>query len=270
MKKEYRKELPRFIDDDLSDYGLILTDDLDSLLSCYLLNQVKGCNISTFYSFEEFYYSEIADSKKMIGVDMAMVRGKCFDNHVTKNNANDYYNLQSVNINNINVSRTNYTKKYAMSTVLLIYSIYDIPLPEAELGKMLLLCIDSGFLGYYSGFKATHLKWLEILELDELIPVLEKYDRTDFERLNGEYRLKSKVYMDNNKLQTDIELDELNEILDMDIQMPELSFEKLDMIQFENKSSKIKRRSNIKKEKYFSLAFTSKDKVKYTKLHKVG
>ena len=62
----------------------------------------------------------------------------------------DTWNTDMINLNLMcQVTNDNYTDKYAGSTLLTIWSVYDLPLPETEEGKMLLLCIDSAYKGFY-------------------------------------------------------------------------------------------------------------------------
>ena len=51
-----------------------------------------------------------------------------------------------------------------MSTALLLYALYDIPLPSTEDGKLMLMTIDSSYLGYYDykgRLRETQCNWLE-------------------------------------------------------------------------------------------------------------
>ena len=54
MKEFYRQKLLKGNEwiDSTNEYGLILTDDLDSLLSCAILKYVKGWNIEQTYIFK--------------------------------------------------------------------------------------------------------------------------------------------------------------------------------------------------------------------------
>lgn len=52
MKANYRNLLLQGNEwiDGSDEYGLILTDDLDSLLSCSILKQIKGCDVDVVYN----------------------------------------------------------------------------------------------------------------------------------------------------------------------------------------------------------------------------
>lgn len=73
-----------------------------------------------------------------------------FDNNVNRVNLSDYTNPNAINSNILSdITNENYYDKYLDSIALLIWSIYNIPLPETELGKMILLAIDTTFKGFY-------------------------------------------------------------------------------------------------------------------------
>lgn len=48
MKQEIKQKFPKWVDNNKK-YYMCLTDDLDSLMSCILLEQIKGYEISHFY-----------------------------------------------------------------------------------------------------------------------------------------------------------------------------------------------------------------------------
>ena len=52
MKSKIKEMFPEWCSDDKKKYELILTDDIDSLVSCALLNKIKGYKINYFYFIE--------------------------------------------------------------------------------------------------------------------------------------------------------------------------------------------------------------------------
>ena len=50
MIKEHRELFPKELEENR---GLILSDDIDSLFSCYMLNKINGQEITHFYNFKE-------------------------------------------------------------------------------------------------------------------------------------------------------------------------------------------------------------------------
>lgn len=217
MQQEIKDKFPNWCQDTDTDYNLVLSDDLDSLFSCIILNYIRRYEIKYFYNFNSYYVADNAiKGEKCIGVDADLINEKrCWGNHVTLTN-------NSANLNTImNINQKNYIEKFCGSTLLTILSYYDCTDLSnlSEEAKMILLCIDSTFLGYW--FKEGYYckKYLKLLELDELIEVLERHTKQEFEDLNYKYNLKSKIYLGEDKqLHTRIKLDKLGELF------PKLSF----------------------------------------------
>ena len=245
-------------------YDLCMSDDLDSLLSCLYLKSLFNYQIKWLYTFKDLYYIPQNDKFEILCVDIAIERHKTWDNHVVKVDEHDKVNPESANINAINgIHKGNYYSKYAGSTLLQILSFNDIPLPESEEGKLILLGIDSAYLGHYSkDFRAIHRRYMEQLELYDLIDLLDKYnDPSVFHDLNRKYKLKSKISVDENGyLQTDIDLAALQGFFDFRLSLPEEKFEHKHKF---NQSGAWA--STIRKPDVFSFALTSRNQFKYTK-----
>jgi len=260
MRKDIREKMPSWVNEDGNNYQLCMSDDIDSLLSCKVLERVKGYKINYFYSFQKFYVMDSDNQKEAVGVDIALVNGKCWDNHVTLLSSRDSVNKQSANLNTIfKVSKTNYTKKYAGSTLLQVWSYYNLPLPESEEGKMSLLAIDM------SKFKETQNEYLRMLGFEELIAVQEKHKQMDFQRISIKYGIKKQIIVnENNSLETELKLDEIGKILGFDLSLPEqqlslmMSFEKGEVNTVGRKDKK-----SIKK-KIFTLALTKERLAKFS------
>jgi hypothetical protein len=247
-------------------HSLILTDDLDSLLSCAIENYVHGYEITQFYSFKKIYSAIPYMDNELIGCDLDLYQGKTWSNHVVRVHQNDFVNPEAANLNAIlHVSTKNYFKKYALSTALTMWSYYGLPLPKTMLGKRSLLSIDSGFLGHYnSAFKKIHTAWLEALGFSELINVLNNSTMVDFKNLIKIYSLKSKIYINRDGfLSTFINQNILNNILE-GITLPSYPFRLQKELtthykQFYNQNFDIESIDHL-----FSLAVTGRGKIKYS------
>ena len=272
MREDIKSKFPSWVNEDNgNDYQLCASDDIDSWLSIKVLERLKGYEVNYFYSFDKFYVMDTERQKQAIGVDIALVEGKCWDNHITMLSRRDSVNKHSANLNAIfKINRQNYTEKYAGSTLLQIWSYYGVPLPETDEGKMILLAIDSTYKGHYiEKFRETQNAYLRMLGMEELIDVQEKYKQADFQRLTSKYRLNQKIQVnETGKLMTDIDLDAIGEVLGYDLQIPNkvLSLRKslksgrLDMIgKYYPYSKRIAK--NV-----FSLAVTSQNNVSYSTL----
>ena len=169
-----------------------------------------------------------------IGVDFARVNGKCFDNHVCIFNSNDTYNNEAINLNHLyGINRNCYTRKYNSSTVLLLWSLYDLQkenLPEEVM--MLLLTIDSTYYSFFRGFQRQNYKWLvEELDLPEFYECQTRHKEYEFQEIAKKYRVKEKIYVRKGYLKTEIDTESINELLfwytnemDIDLELPKCRF----------------------------------------------
>lgn len=270
MKKEFKEKFPSWVNED-GDYTVCMSDDLDSLVSASLLKQIKGYEVKHFYDFKNFYSTD-KDKRQAIGVDIALEQGMTWDNHVVRISKNDICNPLSANPNVIeNISGSNYTSKYAMSTALLIWSYYGLELPETDEGKLLLLSIDSSYKGHYTGFKKVQNEWLRKLGFEDLIDIQKNYTLKDFANVKKKYDSSKKIYVDGNgKLQTRMDLEGISKTLQIKTDLPKNTFY-LRKCFFNTEinlfNQKYSNKNNIE-EKYnkeiFSLALTSKNKLSLT------
>lgn len=268
MQQELKNKFPEWCFDFTQGQNiLVLTDDLDSLLGCSIENYVKGNDINYFYNFNKLFVADKSDKRKAIGIDLALHKGKSWCNHVVRINKDDYVNPQTANINALlKVHSDNYFKKYAMSTSIMMWSFYDLPLPKTKEGKMLLLCIDSSFLGHYDNrFKDIHTAYLELLGFNKLIDLLNNTSKFEFEMLQSKYKTKAKIKLNNQGyLETKLPLAELQGFFDIPLELPRQKFEL--MIQFNDTTGstyQIKSKDQINKQ-IISFALTGRNKFKFT------
>jgi len=144
-----------------------------------------------------------------------------------------------------------------------MWAYYNLPLPKTKEGKMLLLAIDSGFLGHYNNnFKDTHNAYLRLMGFGELIDLLEETPKGKFFDIQDKYNTKAKIYLnDDGYLHTTLPLAELEGLFGVPLELPSSKF----TLQYEFESHFAS--SNIQKESIsnlVSLAVTGKNKVKYT------
>lgn len=269
MDKNIKASFPAWCNDFTPQQNtLMLTDDFDSLFGCAIEKEVKGNEINYFYSFDNIFVADKTDTRKAIGIDLALHRGKSWCNHVVKIHPNDITNPQTANLNVIkNVHSGNYTKKYAMSTALLMMSYYSVPLPSSIEGKMILLSIDSGFLGHYSdSFKQTHHNYLEMLGYTNLIDLLNKTTKSEFESLQRKYKTKEKIKLNNDGLlQTNLALAEMQGFFDLDLSLPKEQFSLRNQFKsHKGYTSTFKSKTEIPN--LISFALTRKQEFKYTTL----
>ncbi|MBS3679944.1 hypothetical protein KGF86_06945 [Ornithinibacillus massiliensis] len=226
MDKELKDKFPTWCFEH-NPLAVTLTDDIDSLIGCMVEQKAKGNKINYFYTFESVYIMDKNVRKPTLGIDLAFTNGRCWDNHVTRLNQGNKVNKQSANINSIlNISGDNYFDKYCMSTAIMMWSFYDLPLPASREGKMILLAIDSGFLGHYDNrFKQVHNTYLEMLGFEELIDILNNTTQKEYELVQEKYRMSEKITIDDNGyLQTKLPLSLLSKVLDIKLELPKQPF----------------------------------------------
>lgn len=266
MKKEIKELFPTWIDETHLEYDLMLGNDVDSLLSCNLLEEITDgkWKINYFYDFKNFYRYE-KTGLKPIGVDMAFTKkARCFDNHLTKISHDDSYNKLCANPNlPFNISRDNYSKKYGMSTLLLIMSLYDIPLPQDPHAREILLAVDTAFKGHFvSAFNKTHTDWLERLGYTELIDTLKSRDMDYYYKVLTYYGLQNEITIKKSgELFSMINYEVLQEKFDWKIYLPEQDFKLIKKCK--RKGSKLEQ-GLPPKDKLISLAFTGENYASYT------
>lgn len=220
MRDEYARLLPDWYLDN-EEHHLVLSDDIDSLASCAVLNIVKGWKVGYFYDFDNIYTNQKNTTDiKRCWVDIATYKGHAFDNHVSLVSDWEVWNTDMINLNLMcRVTNDNYTDKYAGSTLLTVWSVYNIPLPETEIGKMLLLCIDSAYKGFYApAFHDIQKHYLvDIMGLDGLYDVIKRHTEEEFEDLIIEYGLRKKITYNNGVIDTELPLDEIGQALGIDL-----------------------------------------------------
>lgn len=269
MNKKYLDKMPKWVNDN-TNYHLCLTSDMDSLWSCALLRQEKDWKINYYYNFNKIYRIDKSETGA-VGVDLDLVNGKCFGNHVVSVKKNGIYNHNSVNLNVIDKinGQESYFQKYCGSTVLMLYSLYGVPLPATELGKMILLAIDGTFLGFYSRYennnKVNKRYLIDVLEFPEMYKILERHKKSDFERIIHAYGLNKWINMHSGKLATDIDLQAVSREVGIEIALPTDEFQLLKKYNYRTAvlpDNTID--SHAKDGRIFSLAVTGRYKVQYS------
>ena len=273
MKVKYLQKVPTWYSD-FTKYDVVLSDDLDGIVSTSALKFAKNWNVEYFYDFSKLYvtgqtYFKENKNATRVWADVAITRQeKTFDNHISRKNLKDKLNKFCINPNVLtDVTNENYYDKYCGSSALLIWSLYNIPLPKTELGKMLLLAIDSTFKGFYCGsnFKERNRFYLcDVLGFEELYEVEKRHSREEFYELISKYNLNAKTKIDSDGyLHTDLDLEFLSREMGIELSIPTdkcfVEWRDLEKHKVNNFYGKV---ADI--ERLITLAYTGKNFVMYS------
>ena len=266
------KEQQWFNDD--KKFSMVLTDDIDSLFSCALLEKYKGWEIGHFYDFSKMYELENNNGNEKVYIDMAVLKGKAIDNHVTMKSNRDYYNKESINLNLIEgVTCNNYEEKYSGSTLLEVISLLGIDISEwTEEQMMFILCVDKAYLGYYDRdgyYREAHKKYMHMMGFDCLIELEEKKTMQDFKFIEEWYGIcqDKQISVRNGKLRTNLNLRAINSLfkdLGIVLTLPEGGLTVETEYGKVNKGTYNGMINGYITLEVFTLAFTYKGKAMYT------
>lgn len=287
IQKKFRDSVPSWAFDhkEVPHRAIVMSDDLDSLISSCMYSYITGYPILYFYDFKTLSSINPNDTRERVFIDVAVKQGKCFDNHVQRFTLQSKVNDEAINFNSIfEIWRGNYFEKFAMSTLIMLYATYKdvIALPASERGKMIVLAIDSGYLGFYDDrYKEAFIHNLKALGLDELLEVLESHTLEDFKNVSNQLNSKigKKIYRkesnntlwfmatDEKQLKIDNRLKVLSQLLGFPITLPQGEFETIQ--EFDVHCVHADDVDDLmEKESVFSFALTGQDEVKVSYMYK--
>ena len=154
MIESLKGKFPSWVKD-IEKNPLILSDDIDSLMSYIFLRDHFNCKVRYYYDvngenwthklYKQKGYDYGFDTKKAIAVDLALEGYRCWDNHVIKVRDTDNTNKLSANLNVIdNIYLDNYTNKWCVSTYITILSYYNIDISKWNREQLAILCSIDG------------------------------------------------------------------------------------------------------------------------------
>lgn len=269
MQEIYKDKFPVWVDDVEQKYDLVLSNDIDSLLSCLLLMQTFGWKVRYFYDFHTLYKAidDEKDSERLY-IDIDVLNGKGWSNHVVMVDKNSPYNKEMANINVIfGITRENYAKKYCGSTFLTLLSYYNYPIflfpSEAE---KILLAIDTAFKGYYNpDFRRFNYFYLNnVLDFRHLYELQQRHSIDDFYNVIEKYKLYGKIHINNNKLYTNLPLAEICELFYLRREMEVLMNTEFKPIQQFDYLVTDVTQDNVDFSNVFTFALTHKNTAKYS------
>lgn len=273
MKEKYLQKVPTWYRD-FTKYDVVLSDDIDGLVSTSALKFAKNWNVEYFYDFSTLYasnnvYFKENKSATRVWADVSIIvqDAMTFDNHVNRMSLDDYTNPNAINPNILSdITNKNYYDKYLGSTALVIWDLYKIPLPETEEGKMLLLCIDTTFKGFYGKpqyQKANKHFLCDVLDMEELYEVLKRHTQKEFYQIIEKYELSRKIRVNSDGyLYTNLDLDLLTRLLGIPVELPQIKMNRY--ASFENKFDGLFYKNSIKSKGVATAALTGQNKLSYS------
>ena len=277
MKVEYLSKVPTWYRD-FTKYDVVLSDDIDGLVSTSVWKFAKNWNVEYFYDFSTLYasndvYFKEKKSATRVWADVSIIvqDAMTFDNHVNRMSLDDYTNPNAINPNILSdITNKNYYDKYLGSTALVIWDLYKIPLPETEEGKMLLLCIDTTFKGFYGKpqyQKANKHFLCDVLDMEELYEVLKRHTQKEFYQMIEKYELSRKIRVNSDGyLYTNLDLDLLTRLLGIPVELPQIKMNRY--ASFENKYG-LFYKDSIKAKGVATAALTGQNKLSYSVIKRI-
>ena len=135
---------------------------------------------------------------------------------------------------------------------------------------MLLLAIDVSFKGFYSDKFHDIQKYylVDVLGFYGLYDVIKRHKKDEFYDIISKYGLNSDIVCTNGKLKTNLRLDEIGKLLELDLNLPgdtyeiieELDIVETDVMDYHKSTNDVCVRTK-------TLALTFKNKMRYSKVH---
>jgi hypothetical protein len=251
VNQEWYKEINK------ENQKLILTDDIDSLVSCSILHNKFGIEIGGFYDFKNLYYDMGLFFREDIYIDCDTSKGKCFGNHYPIMG-----NKQAINLTH---RAEPYYKKYPFSTAILLLHLYDYDFNDFTDNQIRnLLLIDSAYKGYYSNvkkFQNIWIDWAHKVNGEKLVEVAQNTSEKWWSVKSQELLTSEKIYINGKgSLETKLPL----KIIESEIGIPLIK--DFDGLELQNiMSFRIQNGyRNINHKRIFSGVYTYRDKVRYS------
>ncbi|WP_142690373.1 hypothetical protein [Clostridium tertium] len=239
MKESIKGKFPQWCKDEETNYELILSNDIDSLM-CYVFQKARF-NREVFYFFDadttkytqKNYKTEGHINKfELLGLDIALEsKIKCWDNHVVKVSRADEINTNSANLNIAkDIWQFNYTSKAVVSSFITMLSYYEFDLRKLTKDQLSVICAIDGLYTPFQieKFIKTGTENLSLLDFEFLKDFIID-NLTYIKNLESKLNLKQgKIRVaEDGHLETNINLAEISNIFGFEISLPDKKFEEI-------------------------------------------
>lgn len=203
---------------------LVLSDDIDSYLSCLFLRKKFGVDIGGFYDFKNLYKNSKVKTKgkEPIFVDIDVCNGFAFGNHVTA-----FKNRNCVNFNYY-ISQNDYTDKFAGSTLITLFYGYKYNLKEKDHDKVRFWVMIDSWQKQFFEYRKRWDSWVKDLKIEYLTDIVGAKDKDWYENKRELCGLNGKIIrQDNGTLDyTTINFNAIKEEFGITVPKLKLTFDK--------------------------------------------
>lgn len=247
MVKEIKEKFPDWVKDETTKFELMMSDDIDALM-CYQMQKTnfnRECeyfiNSSSKRAYKGYYGEKTGEQyfyktdeatnnvNNVIALDFSINKNiKAWDNHVVNISHDDNYNKLSANMNIISdIASNNYSNKYCISSFITMLSYYNSDVQHWSHDELICLCAIDGLYQPFKNirYEKTGAKNLHNLGFDFLVDFIKK-NIAEIERFDTRYCKNKNIWVgDDGYLQTNINLEKLTDIFNIDIVLPKKKFE---------------------------------------------
>jgi hypothetical protein len=206
---------------DSNHHYLVLTNDIDSYLSCMYLKHRTGIQIGGYYDFKTLYINKTkAEGKEPIYVDCDVTNGLSFGNHVTTIKNSDCINLNKL------IVQDNYQSKYAGSTLFTLFSLYEEDISKLNPNMITVLLTTDVWFKQFFHFRDRWDYWVKVMQLEGLTDIVQRHEASFYYDLLIKYRLNSKVLLDGDgSVVFDMDYDGISNDYGLIVPRPKMTFE---------------------------------------------
>jgi hypothetical protein len=161
--------------------GMIIGNDLDSLLSSSFLKNLFNWDIVGIYDYKTLWYDidnkhfiEKINNKKYLAVDLDIYNNNIpsIGHHILAFNEKDKISEHSNSLNpNLmrGINRDQFRRKYPLSTILFLVWVFGFTHDLSNLSRKLIWLADSSYInGQKHRFKFNVLEWLNNFFKDDI------------------------------------------------------------------------------------------------------
>lgn len=157
------------------DQKMIVHNDIDGILTAMFFKQYLNWEVAGVYDLNKINVStkESINMKdfKYVDLDVTFADYCSIGHHIIGPEIESHLNVNHI----FNVDDKNYNSKFPLSTVLFLYWLYEVDLPNDFLQNVFLLHSDSTYKNY-TNYKNNVTNWVETLGMESLLDILNHKD----------------------------------------------------------------------------------------------